>query len=78
MALVLLWMLQLLELLNMKGKHKQKWDYLREILNEKIVYDDMLHRAWYADESLGQGLLFTCRQVGRCNLLCNDACWQHA
>ena len=35
---------KLLELLNMKGKHKHKWDYLRDILTEKIVYDDNVHR----------------------------------
>lgn len=51
----------------MKGKHKHKWDYLREILLEKIVYDDMVHRAWYADETMMQGLLFACKQ-GQVNL----------
>lgn len=55
--------MQLLELLNMKGKHKHKWDYLREVLFEKIVYDDMVHRAWYTDESMQQGLLFACKQA---------------
>mmetsp|Transcript_40431 Transcript_40431/g.89814 ORF Transcript_40431/g.89814 Transcript_40431/m.89814 type:complete len:922 (-) Transcript_40431:1054-3819(-) len=54
---------KLLDLLNMKGKHKHKWDYLREILLEKIVYDDMLHRAWYADDAMTQGLLFSCKQA---------------
>ena len=24
----------------MKGRHKHKWDYLREVLSDKIVYDD--------------------------------------
>lgn len=58
---------KLLELLNMKGKHKHKWDYLREVLQERIVYDDMLHRAWYTDESMSQGLLFACKQ-GQVNM----------
>jgi hypothetical protein len=47
----------------MKGKHKHKWDYLRDILGEKIVYDDMAHRAWFADESQAQGLLYSCKQA---------------
>lgn len=34
-----------------------------QILSEKIVYDDMVHRAWYADEGLTQGLLFACKQA---------------
>ena len=51
----------------MRGKHKHKWDYLRQILMEKVVYDDMLHRAWYVDDAAQQGLLFPCRQ-GQTNL----------
>lgn len=51
----------------MKGKHKHKWDYLREILSEKIVYDDMLHRGWYTDDNMTQGLLFACKQ-GQINM----------
>lgn len=47
----------------MKGKHKHKWDYLREILFEKIVYDDVNHRAWYTDDSKSQGLLFAAKQA---------------
>jgi hypothetical protein len=109
----------MLELLNMKGKHKHKWDYLREVrdiprkpfvalhsaqpshpllphshgfwvfsgwspaphplllrnagtprvqvLAERVVYDDMLHRIWYADDSAAQGVLFACKQ-GQVNL----------
>lgn len=53
---------RLLELLNMKGKHKHKWDYLREVLAERIVYDDNLPRLWYADPS-ARGLLFSCKQA---------------
>ncbi|KAG1679301.1 hypothetical protein FOA52_009331 [Chlamydomonas sp. UWO 241] len=53
---------KLLDLLNMKGKHKHKWDYLREILNERIVYDDILHRGWFTDETMSQGLLYACKQ----------------
>lgn len=58
---------QMLELLNMKGKHKHKWDYLREVLAERVVYDDMLHRLWYTDESMTQGVLFACKQ-GQVNM----------
>lgn len=46
----------------MKGRHKHKWDYLKEVLSERIVYDDMLHRVWYADQQQSQGVLFTCKQ----------------
>lgn len=59
--------LQMLELLNMKGKHKHKWDYLREVLAERVVYDDMMHRIWYMDESMSQGVLFSCKQ-GQVNM----------
>eukprot|EP00955_Chlamydomonas_euryale_P099721 365239-Chlamydomonas_euryale.AAC.1 len=38
----------------MKGKHKHKWDFLREVLTERIVYDDMVHRAWFTDDSMTQ------------------------
>ncbi|GAX76070.1 hypothetical protein CEUSTIGMA_g3513.t1 [Chlamydomonas eustigma] len=58
---------KLLELLNMRGRHKHKWDFLREILMERIVYDDMLHRAWFADEAQTQGVLYTCKQ-GQVNM----------
>ncbi|PNW75496.1 hypothetical protein CHLRE_12g529050v5 [Chlamydomonas reinhardtii] len=58
---------KMLELLNMKGKHKHKWDYLREVLAERVVYDDMLHRLWYTDESMTQGVLFACKQ-GQVNM----------
>lgn len=58
---------QLLEILNMKGKHKHKWEYLRQVLLEKIVYDDMVHRAWFTDETMMQGLLFACKQ-GQANI----------
>jgi hypothetical protein len=47
----------------MRGRHKHKWDYLHEILMERIVYDDMLHRAWYADDAQSQGLLYACKQA---------------
>ncbi|KAG2498858.1 hypothetical protein HYH03_003050 [Edaphochlamys debaryana] len=58
---------KMLELLNMKGKHKHKWDYLREVLAERVVYDDMLHRLWYTDDSCGQGVIFSCKQ-GQVNM----------
>ncbi len=57
----------MLELLNMKGKHKHKWDYLREVLAERVVYDDMLHRLWYTDDSMSQGVIFACKQ-GQVNM----------
>ncbi|KAJ9528351.1 hypothetical protein QJQ45_014324 [Haematococcus lacustris] len=61
---------KLLELLNFRGKHKHKWDYLRATLNH-IVYDDNAHRAWLLPEGGSDpgslGLLFTCRQ-GQVNL----------
>ncbi|GLC37795.1 hypothetical protein PLESTB_001477500 [Pleodorina starrii] len=58
---------KMLELLNMKGKHKHKWDYLREVLAERVVYDDMLHRLWYTDDSMSQGIIFACKQ-GQVNM----------
>ncbi|PNG99636.1 hypothetical protein TSOC_014581, partial [Tetrabaena socialis] len=58
---------KMLELLNMKGKHKHKWDYLREVLGERVVYDDMLHRLWHTDDSMSQGVIFTCKQ-GQINM----------
>lgn len=54
---------KMLDVLNMKGKHKHKWDYLREVLAERVVYDDMLHRVWYMDDSCNQGILFACKQA---------------
>ncbi|EFJ45471.1 hypothetical protein VOLCADRAFT_105916 [Volvox carteri f. nagariensis] len=58
---------QMLELLNMKGKHKHKWDYLREVLAERVVYDDMMHRLWYTDDNMVQGVIFACKQ-GQVNM----------
>jgi hypothetical protein len=46
----------------MKGRHKYKWDFLHEILSERIVYDDTLHRAWFSDDSQAHGLLYACKQ----------------
>ena len=54
---------QLLELFSMKGRHRQKWDYLHELLTERIVYDDTLHRAWFRDDAQSQGLLYACKQA---------------
>ncbi|KXZ52828.1 hypothetical protein GPECTOR_8g211 [Gonium pectorale] len=58
---------KMLELLNMKGKHKHKWDYLREVLAERVVYDDIYHRVWYTDDSMSQGVIFSCKQ-GQVNM----------
>lgn len=55
--------LQLLELLNMKGKHRHKWDYLRQVLSERIVYDDNRQRVWFFDHLATKGLLYSCRQA---------------
>lgn len=52
---------RLLELLNMKGKHKHKYDFLRDVLSERIVFDDAVHRAWFTDDTYG--LLFACKQA---------------
>jgi len=54
---------KLLDLLNMKGKHKHKWVYLHNILLERVVYDDQAHRAWYADVNMTQGLVYACKQA---------------
>ncbi|MEW5306145.1 MAG: hypothetical protein WDW36_008633 [Sanguina aurantia] len=54
---------KLMELLSMKGKHKHKWDYLRELLQEKVVYDDITPRVWFADELHTQGVLYSCKQA---------------
>ena len=50
-----------------------KWDYLREVLMEKIVYDDVTHRAWYTDETKSTGLLFACKQARVQCSLCGTA-----
>lgn len=54
--------MKLLELLNMRGRHRYKWDYLRSVLNERVVYDDNAFRVWYAPGS-GVGLLFAAKQA---------------
>lgn len=53
----------MLDLLNFKGKHKHKWDYLRDILLERVVYDDHVHRVWHSDDSMERGLVFAVKQV---------------
>ena len=60
----------------MKGKHKHKWDYLRDILLERVVYDDHAHRAWYPDSNMTHGLVYTCKQVcvGGCVHACIPTC----
>lgn len=54
---------KLLELLNMRGKHKHKWDFLRSVLTDKVVYDDSNIRVWYAPEAGGGGLLYYAKQA---------------
>ncbi len=56
---------QMLDVLHMMGRHKHKWDYLREILAENVVYDDMVYRMWMESDS--QGLLFASKQ-GQANM----------
>jgi hypothetical protein len=47
----------------MKGKHRHKWDYLRQVLSERIVYDDNRQRVWFFDHMATKGLLYSCRQA---------------
>lgn len=47
----------------MRGKHKHKWDFLRSVLAEKVVYDDNNIRVWYAPGGSGGGLLFYAKQA---------------
>lgn len=54
---------KLLELLNMRGRHRHKWDFLRNVLSEKVVYDDNAFRVWYAPEGNGCGLLYSTKQA---------------
>eukprot|EP00879_Flechtneria_rotunda_P004486 GHRR01004740.1.p1 GENE.GHRR01004740.1~~GHRR01004740.1.p1 ORF type:complete len:474 (+),score=188.64 GHRR01004740.1:1262-2683(+) len=54
---------KLLELLNMRGKHKHKWDYLRNVLTDKVVYDDNTIRVWCAPDGSGYGLLYHAKQA---------------
>ncbi len=54
---------KLLELLNMRGRHRHKWDFLRSLLDERVVYDDNAFRVWYAPGTSGTGLLFAAKQA---------------
>ncbi|KAG1679168.1 hypothetical protein FOA52_000524 [Chlamydomonas sp. UWO 241] len=58
---------RLLELLHMMGKHRPKWEHLKEALAQRVVYDDAQHRIWYTDGSRAQGLLFTAKD-GQVNI----------
>uniref|UniRef100_A0A7R9V475 Uncharacterized protein n=1 Tax=Chlamydomonas euryale TaxID=1486919 RepID=A0A7R9V475_9CHLO len=51
---------KLLDVLHMMGRHKHKWEYLREVLADKVVYDDTLNRIWMGSNNIG--LLYTCKQ----------------
>lgn len=59
---------KLLEMLNMRGRTKYKWDSLKQVLAEKVVYDDNNVRLWMAPDGSGAGLLFYAKQaqVGAC------------
>ncbi|WIA09270.1 hypothetical protein OEZ85_008678 [Tetradesmus obliquus] len=54
---------KLLALLNMRGRHRHKWDFLRAVLADKVVYDDSAFRVWYAPGSNGCGLLYATKQA---------------
>lgn len=54
---------KLLEMLNMRGRHKHKWDSLRQVLAEKVVYDDNNIRVWMAPDGSGQGLIYYAKQA---------------
>lgn len=60
---------KLLEMLNMRGRHKHKWDSLRAVLADKIVYDDNNIRIWMAPDGSGQGLLYYAKQAQVCGWL---------
>lgn len=60
---------KLLEMLNMRGRHKHKWDSLRQVLAEKVVYDDNNIRVWMAPDGSGQGLLYYAKQA-QVRILC--------
>jgi hypothetical protein len=47
----------------MRGKHKHKWDYLKALLAERIVYDDNVMRVWYHPDGDGKGLLYFAKQA---------------
>jgi len=47
----------------MRGRHKHKWDSLRQVLAEKIVYDDNNIRVWMAPDGSGHGLLYYAKQA---------------
>lgn len=54
---------KLLEMLNMRGRTKYKWDSLKQVLAEKVVYDDNNIRLWMAPDGSGAGLLFYAKQA---------------
>ncbi len=45
-----------------QGKHKQRYDVVRAVLSERVVYDDNVPRVWYQDDHVN-GLMFTCKQA---------------
>ncbi|KAF6262534.1 hypothetical protein COO60DRAFT_1624938 [Scenedesmus sp. NREL 46B-D3] len=59
---------KLLALLNMRGRHRHKWDFLRAVLADKVVYDDNAFRVWFAPDSNGCGLLYATKQAQVQNL----------
>jgi hypothetical protein len=54
---------KLIEMLNMRGRHKHKWDSLHEVLAARVVYDDNNSRLWMARDGSGQGLLYFSKQA---------------
>jgi hypothetical protein len=47
----------------MKGKHRHKWDFLRQVLSDRVVYDDNSARVWFFDDMARRGLLYSCKQA---------------
>jgi hypothetical protein len=78
-------------MLNMRGRHRHKWDALKAALNDSVVYDDAHSRMWLPVDGSGQGLVFHAKQAqvggvgarGCCAVLCCAVlccavlcCWQ--
>jgi hypothetical protein len=50
-------------MLNMRGRMKSKYESLRQVLAERVVYDDSNMRVWMAPDGSGQGLLYCAKQA---------------
>jgi hypothetical protein len=67
-------------MLNMRGRTKYKWDSLKQVLAEKVVYDDNNVRLWMSPDGSGAGLLFYAKQAQvRAGAMCwRGRCWAAA